>query len=123
MGEKRLLRVGIEARVNGNDLIKIRIELRADRKQCQRHRKKDRVRIVEHDFSPLALYAARHAEASIGNRTESAPAPIFLRSRHIEHTQVRHSARAPARIEPRNARMGSPLSVSERSLSGEPSPG
>src|SRR5580692_4703061 len=121
MGQERLLRIGVEARVNGNDLVQLRIELRADRKQCQRHRKKDRVRIVEHDFVPLAWYSARHAKAPIANRTDSAPAPISPRSRHIEHTQVRHSARAPARIDPRNARMRSPFSARERLSVDEPS--
>jgi hypothetical protein len=41
-------------------------------------------------------------------------------SRHIEHTQVLHSARAPARIELRNAIIRSPFNAPERATASLP---
>lgn len=41
----------------------------------------------------------------------------------MEHTQVLHSARAPARIEARNARMRRPFKVFASSACAVPSPG
>ena len=45
---------GIEAAVDRDDLVEIRVELGADREQRERHREEDRLRVVEHDLEAPA---------------------------------------------------------------------
>ena len=71
-----------------DDLVDIRVELGADREQCQRHGEEYRLRVVEHDLEPPRLSRCAARFTGCQDRVVPSCRPLRSRQPELEHCQL-----------------------------------